>query len=90
METTNQIPLLNPWSKWALITTNLLFLIAGIIGIFRHEMTRGISYAAVGLGMGSYGLLTYHTPEFRLKWLASFIAFVAWFGGAFGIIFSVR
>ncbi|MGB6690112.1 MAG: hypothetical protein WBE76_19920 [Terracidiphilus sp.] len=89
MDATNPIRFDNPWSKWPLIGSSLIFLIAGLIGLSRHHMGRGVSYVAIGVGMGFYGLLMYYIPQFRMRWLALFVALVAWFGGAFGIIYAV-
>ena len=81
---------LNPSSHWFTIAAGILFLLAGAIAEIRtQDLSRALSYIAIGLGMTLFGVTQtkLRTSTWRVPALLAEVAL--WCGGAYWLVHTM-
>ena len=77
----------NPWLRWPLIVSGIVFFLVGFdLWTQKSDLSRGLSWIAMGFGMGFYGVTLIFMRHSQWRWIALVIGLTAWFGGLFGIL----
>ena len=81
---------LNPTSHWFTIASGILFMLAGAVAEIRtQDLSRALSYVAIGLGMTLFGIT--HTKLRTSPWrVPALLAELAlWCGGVYWLLHTM-
>jgi hypothetical protein len=77
----------NPWLRWPLIVSGIVIFLLGFdLWTQKDELWRGLSWIAMGFGMGFYGVTLIFLRHSEWQRIALVVGLTAWFVGLFGIL----
>jgi hypothetical protein len=75
---------LNPSSHWFTIGAGILFILAGaIVEIRTQDLSRALSFIAIGLGMILFSISHTRLRASHWRWPALIAELALWFGGVY-------
>jgi hypothetical protein len=80
----------NPSSRWFTVAAGILFALAGaIVEIRTQDLSRALSFIAIGLGMTLFGITQMKLRASRWRWPALLAEVALWFGGLYWLLHTI-